>query len=780
MFRKCTFFAFTVLLMQSFLVTGQVTIKELTVRGDQYMRQERFDKAIKCFEKCYELKPKERSIKESLAFAYFEGSQIQNALRLYNSLVVIDGYDSPKNLLYFAKSFHHTMQYKEAATYYKKYLAKVKDNEPNREAILEDLKRCSTGTTLAFENPNTIVENLGENINTPMDEYAPVFSPNSDAKIYFTSNRETVNGGLRNKAGVKDEASGTYATDMMMSELDNGEWQTAKPLNHLLNSPKNDILMDFTKNGKVAVFKKGISRLNGQIFTDTFKTEHRDLVNPKLVTFLPMVGEKGDKDLFFINDTAILFASLRDGGYGGYDLYLSLFSKGKWKKAENLGPAINSKYDEIAPYLADDGKTLFFSSNSINSIGGFDIFNSTFDDFTYQWKQPVNQGVPINSTANDMYFRFAKSGNYALLSSDRKTGWGGIDLYSCLFQNSMANIMTAGIPGVFYLIKDYKEGKYIPPKSKVKPEPPTMDTRMEQDSITFSGQLIDSTRTIGEDSSAVITESGEIVEGTSRTNPAQSVDNTVAFVKEFTLSPVFYSDKEKLEFNKNNIEKLDAIFEIMKLDTNMRLNITAHTELYGSRNFSLYSGMKMSELAGNYLIAKGLSADKIFLRSLGDNYPESKNVLNGKTNVAAKWLNKRLDLTLHNIKNPYLHINYDFPAVSDLMKDIKGRSFQQAQEGVSYKVQFASLKQMYSGNLLESKSDPMVERIPNIPYYRYSIGFFKKFQDAEAYRETLLVEGLKDAYVIAYLDGIKITSDMVNGELVRKYPDLKLFFKLGE
>lgn len=188
----------------------------------------------------------------------------------------------------------------------------------------------------------------------------------------------------------------------------------------------------------------------------------------------------------------------------------------------------------------------------------------------------------------------------------------------------------------------------------------------------------------------------------------------------------------------------------------------------------------MSELAGNYLIAKGLSADKIFLRSLGDNYPESKNVLNGKTNVAAKWLNKRLDLTLHNIKNPYLHINYDFPAVSDLMKDIKGRSFQQAQEGVSYKVQFASLKQMYSGNLLESKSDPMVERIPNIPYYRYSIGFFKKFQDAEAYKETLLVEGLKDAYVIAYLDGIKITSDMVNGELVRKYPDLKLFFKLGE
>ena len=65
--------------------------------------------------------------------------------------------------------------------------------------------------------------------------------------------------------------------------------------------------MEFTKNGKVAVLKKGISRLNGQIFTDTFKTEHRDVVNPKLVTFLPMVGEKGDKDLFFINDTAILF-----------------------------------------------------------------------------------------------------------------------------------------------------------------------------------------------------------------------------------------------------------------------------------------------------------------------------------------------------------------------------------------------------------------------------------------------------------------------------------------
>nr|MBA3706791.1 OmpA family protein [Bacteroidota bacterium] len=122
------------------------------------------------------------------------------------------------------------------------------------------------------------------------------------------------------------------------------------------------------------------------------------------------------------------FASERDGGFGGKDLYMSIKqSDGTWGDAENLGPAINTELDEDAPFFDSGSKTLYFSSQAHGSIGGYDVFKSNFknDD----WTPPESLGYPINSGADDIFFIFNSKQSRAYISSMRTDGIGNYDIY---------------------------------------------------------------------------------------------------------------------------------------------------------------------------------------------------------------------------------------------------------------------------------------------------------------------------------------------------------------
>ena len=97
----------------------------------------------------------------------------------------------------------------------------------------------------------------------------------------------------------------------------------------------------------------------------------------------------------------LYFTSDREGGYGGLDIYkISLDSKGNWGEAENLGPAINTEFDEETPFLTMDDKYLFFSSKGHNGIGGYDVFYIDLESKN----QVINLGYPVNTTGDDLFF----------------------------------------------------------------------------------------------------------------------------------------------------------------------------------------------------------------------------------------------------------------------------------------------------------------------------------------------------------------------------------------
>jgi tetratricopeptide (TPR) repeat protein len=126
----------------------------------------------------------------------------------------------------------------------------------------------------------------------------------------------------------------------------------------------------------------------------------------------------------------LYFTSNRKDSYGGLDIYVSeRDSSDAWKPAKNLGPTINSVYNEESPFLGKDDKTLFFSSRGHYNIGGYDIFYSTLQS-NGQWTLPLNIGYPINTTDEDVFFNPINDGYQAYYSLIDSSGFGGSDIYT--------------------------------------------------------------------------------------------------------------------------------------------------------------------------------------------------------------------------------------------------------------------------------------------------------------------------------------------------------------
>lgn len=139
---------------------------------------------------------------------------------------------------------------------------------------------------------------------------------------------------------------------------------------------------------------------------------------------------------FIIEDgSAMIFSSDRPGGYGGLDLYISIRqTDGKWGEPENMGPGINTAYNEDRAFMIDEGKQLFFCSQGHYNMGGFDLFKSKkLSDGN--WSKPENLGYPINTPDDDIFFMPLNDGSGGYISGLRKgAGYGREDIYLVTFK----------------------------------------------------------------------------------------------------------------------------------------------------------------------------------------------------------------------------------------------------------------------------------------------------------------------------------------------------------
>ena len=709
---------------------AQNAVKKLKSDAEQYYAHEKYREALNLFLKYQRVKSTDAKTRFKIGRCYLETNRTEEAYQYFESLIEEEKKPPLEAYYYAAKSYHRAHQFKKAIEWYKKFLAVTsKKGHQMRDASKDALRRCVNGMNQINPGQQVIVENLGELVNTSGDDFAPILSPNFDGRIYFSSSRVDNVGGLRLPDGTKDHIFGEYKTDMFTSSVVNGQWGGTKLLNPLINSSKNDVVLGFSSNGFVLHYYKGISLFSGETFVDTFGTETTPLQQPYF--YSPAIAENGDVDPFFFNDTTLLFSSDREGGYGGKDLYISFSKNGQWTKPANLGSVINSPYDEVTPFLAIDGRTLYFSSNNLRSMGDLDIFRTRFNDGLGTWSVPENLGMPFNSAGEDAYFKLSKDGMKAFFSSSRKESQGKRDIYI----------------GYFSISRGEQRG------SK-----PALFTEVLAAGKQEGTNFVDLTPTNG---------------GWVSTDFSSSQET-----ENYELTNLYF-DSNGAILTKDNKLTLEDVAILLKRHPAVKLELVSHTDPSGQAKFDLYFSAKRAQEVMTYLLGKGVNPDGVFVRGCGASYPVAKNETESGASDIGRKLNRRIELVFHRISGLPIQLTIVNEKVPSFLQTDHWQAYNQTIKGLSYKIQIADIKQMYNGDLLTRLPNATIETSGQKDSYQYTIGLFQNFSSANQLQLELVRQGIQDAYVVPYIDGLR--ANLADSKIfATAYPDLYNYLRSVE
>lgn len=396
--------------------------KEALKAAEMHLGYEEWREAIPFLENALSHNPHNARTHFDLGRAWLNIGQYTKGLTALEKAYQTDRYVDPALEGLYAEALHFNRRFEEAIKHYRLALPALKEKDPLRERYNLRLTQAVNGARLVKDSVDVIIENMGPAINSPYPDYVPVISADQHV-LMFTSRRP---GNLG-----KMDFEGLYFEDVYLStEGEDGKWSRPVNLGEPINTKEHDATASLSADGQRLFIYRSSTRsvyqcdLKGNSWSDP-KPLPGDVVSRN--SWEPHACQSADGRLLFFN-------SDRPGGQGGLDLYVSLKqADGKWGPPINLGPKINTPYDERSPFFHPDGKTLYFSSEGHNAMGGQDIFKTTREEGGV-WTAPVNIGYPINTPGDDVYFVMAADGRTAYISSSRPGGYGEKDIYRLTFR----------------------------------------------------------------------------------------------------------------------------------------------------------------------------------------------------------------------------------------------------------------------------------------------------------------------------------------------------------
>ena len=346
-----------------------------------------------------------------------------------------DKKDAPKDVYYqMGRALLVAGLFDEAVEAFDKYKEVNKGQVNSKFNLDQNVEYCYNAKEYTKTPIGVKFVNPGKIINSKNADYAPV-SMALDTIVFFTSNRQG------NTGGIVDGLGEIIPDVYFSSKLDSG-WTKAKNAGINVNSELYDITTGMTSNGdKLLIYKESAVSI-GDIFISSLvgkSWQKAQLLDPSLETKDLETGACISND-----GKRLFFAADMKGTLGGKDIYMmEMDDTKKWGSPVNLGPTVNTKFNEDNPMLWHDGKTLFFSSQGHNSMGGYDIFQTSRPDPSTDWSQPFNVGYPLNTYDDDLYFTLAANGRTGYVSGVKKNGLGDLDIWYFTLKEPL--VKNAGI-----------------------------------------------------------------------------------------------------------------------------------------------------------------------------------------------------------------------------------------------------------------------------------------------------------------------------------------------
>lgn len=589
--------------------------------------------------------------------------------------------------------YHYAEEFEKAIEYYNRYIDKLLANSTyrgNDRVSLKDVERrifeCENGIEYKNNPGNVKIVNLGPNINSDSYDYAPVLNAD-ETLLVFTSRRKE--GNLN-----EDVFSDNFPyEDIYISRKSGGNWAPAKNIGAPVNTKFFDSNLALSADGKTLFIYKDDN--GGDIFTSELKPDNTwtapkplsDNINSSYNENSVSISPDG-KILFFSSD--------RPGGYGGFDIYMARKDdKGVWGRTQNLGPTINTEYDEQSPFIDYDGKTLYFSSKGHKGMGGYDIYKTEYDSLEKKWTEPINLGYPVNSPDDDVFFVATKDGKRGYYATVRPEGLGFLDIYMLTIPDldgSNADELKARKAREEEeerLRRERELAKVEVPEEKQEPQvTPREEPRQERvlqpviftltvkgkdnnqnmdANISFramgEGPMLSGTKLgtgqyryeFKEESGAQYTLSvekqGYVFKTVNITIPAAGV-NVQNINRTIDLDRVsigvggilrnIYFDFDQTTLKQSSFSELDKLETMMLQNPNIRVEIAGHTDNIGTKEYNKSLSLKRAEAVANYLKGKGIDTSRIMTVGYGQERPLASN----DDEKSGRELNRRVEFKI--------------------------------------------------------------------------------------------------------------------------------------
>ncbi len=308
-------------------------------------------------------------------------------------------------IFYLGDAYRINNQLDKSIEKYQEFKNKADKKIYDLKLVDNQIQACKRAIIMEKRPVDISIQNLGKTINTKYSEIHPVISEDENILLYA--------------------AQLPFYQAVFYTKKTDGVWQ--QPVNIItdLGIDGDCLPTSISADGREAYFYRS-DEFRGDLYVSNFINgkwtkirKLNDNINTRYWESHASLSHDG-KTLYFTSN--------RPGGMGGLDIYKTQRTSGdNWGPAQNLGPVINSSYNEDAPFITADDKRLYFSSFGHETMGGFDIFYSD-KDANGNWTKPVNIGYPVNTTGDEMFFCPAKNGTVGYFSEIDSTGFGKYDI----------------------------------------------------------------------------------------------------------------------------------------------------------------------------------------------------------------------------------------------------------------------------------------------------------------------------------------------------------------
>ncbi|QJX45990.1 OmpA family protein [Hymenobacter taeanensis] len=638
----------------------KAALKEVKAGNEWYeMDPPRYEQALGHYLMAQKFNPNNAELNLRIGDSYLHSGFKPRALAYLQKAYQLNPDVDPRIHYLLGRGLHLNAKWQEAIAEYKR--ATPASGSKNTAAFTEDIQKkireCENGQKLAAKPTRVFIDNAGPGVNSPYPDYGPVITAD-ESVILFTSRRDNSTGGQR------DPETGGFFEDIYQSTRTGpSEWSAARNLGDPVNTEGHDATVGLSPDGqRMLMYMED----NGG---DLHEADLRGAQWRKPQKLGSRINSRSHESsaAYTPDGRSLYFVTDKEGGLGSRDIYkIEIDGRGQ---AQNLGPVINTQYGEEGVFLHPDGKTMYFSSEGHNSMGGYDIFKSVYENG--KWSAPENLGWPINTPDDDVFFVISASGRHGYYSSFRDDGLGSKDIYQITFLGPEKQpLLSQEDQLLASRVQPVKETLLAPPvaiaSAQVTILKGTVTDEKTKEPLEATLDVIDNSRNeviasfranaqsgrylvslpSGVNYGIVVRQEGYLFHSENFDLPAgatySEVVKDIALKKldigvKVVLNNIFF-DFDKATLRAESTSELERLQKLLTETPALRLEISGHTDNVGNAAYNKDLSQRRAKAVVDYLVQKGITKDRLTFAGYGDTQPVAPNTTKG-----GRQLNRRTE-----------------------------------------------------------------------------------------------------------------------------------------